>query len=239
MIRGIPKLTDANKAGGKFSKRCTLILTEGDSAKSMAISGLSEVGRDYYGVFPLRGKVVNVKDADVDKILKNAEISNLKKILGLKTGEDYSNKTESNWPLRYGSIMVMTDQDVDGSHIKGLLMNLFYTFWPSLLKINFITALITPIIKATKGKSTMTFYTLTEYDDWKKANKKGKGWHIKYYKGLGTSTSKEAKEYFKNMKKVQYTWEEQNLMNGLILHLIKNVLMIVKIGCKHTIRIRF
>ena len=56
----------------------------------------------------------------------------------------------------------------------------------------------------------MTFYTLTEYDDWKKANKNGKGWHIKYYKGLGTSTSKEAKEYFKNMKKVQYTWEEQN-----------------------------
>ena len=67
MVRGIPKLTDANKAGGKFSKKCTLILTEGDSAKSMAISGLSEVGRDYYGVFPLRGKVVNVKDADVDK----------------------------------------------------------------------------------------------------------------------------------------------------------------------------
>ncbi len=211
MIRGIPKLTDANKAGGKFSKRCTLILTEGDSAKSMAISGLSEVGRDYYGVFPLRGKVVNVKDADVDKILKNAEISNLKKIIGLKTGEDYSNKTEANWPLRYGNIMVMTDQDVDGSHIKGLLMNLFHTFWPSLLKINFMTSLITPIVKATKGKKkVMTFYTLTEYEEWKKANKKGKGWHIKYYKGLGTSTSKEAKEYFKNMKKVQYTWEEQN-----------------------------
>ena len=111
MIRGIPKLTDANKAGGKFSKRCTLILTEGDSAKSMAIAGLSEVGRDYFGVFPLRGKVVNVKDADIDKILKNAEISNLKKILGLKTGEDYSDKTESNWPLRYGKLMIMCDQD--------------------------------------------------------------------------------------------------------------------------------
>ena len=209
MIRGIPKLTDANKAGGKFSKRCTLILTEGDSAKSMAIAGLSEVGRDYFGVFPLRGKVVNVKDADIDKILKNAEISNLKKILGLKTGEDYSGKTESNWPLRYGKLMIMCDQDVDGSHIKGLLMNLFHTFWPSLLKNDFVTSLITPIIKATKSKQVLTFYTLTDYEEWKKANKNGKGWKIKYYKGLGTSTSTEAKEYFKTMKQVIYKWDEQ------------------------------
>ena len=210
MVRGIPKLTDANKAGGKFSKKCTLILTEGDSAKSMAISGLSEVGRDYYGVFPLRGKVVNVKDADIDKILKNQEISNLKKIIGLKTGEDYSNKTEANWPLRYGKIMIMTDQDTDGSHIKGLIMNLFHTFWPSLLKNDFVTSLITPIIKATKGKKVETFYTLTQYEDWKKANKNGKGWYIKYYKGLGTSTSKEAKEYFKNEKTVGYKWNDKS-----------------------------
>ncbi len=209
MIRGIPKLTDANKAGGKFSKRCTLILTEGDSAKSMAISGLSEVGRDYFGVFPLRGKLVNVKDADIDKILKNSEISNLKKIIGLKTGEDYFGKTESNWPLRYGKLMIMCDQDVDGSHIKGLLMNLFHTFWPSLLKDDFVTSLITPIIKATKGKNVITFYTLTDYEDWKKLNKNGKGWKIKYYKGLGTSTAKEAKEYFRTMKNVQYKWNEQ------------------------------
>ena len=62
-IRGIPKLDDANDAGSRNSKQCTLILTEGDSAKTLAVSGLSVVGRDHYGVFPLRGKLLNVRDA--------------------------------------------------------------------------------------------------------------------------------------------------------------------------------
>jgi hypothetical protein len=60
---GIPKLDDANDAGSRSSDKCTLILTEGDSAKALAISGLSVVGRDHYGVFPLRGKLLNVRDA--------------------------------------------------------------------------------------------------------------------------------------------------------------------------------
>lgn len=79
----VPKLDDANWAGSKKSRQCTLILTEGDSAKSMAISGLSVVGRDRYGVFPLRGKILNVKQVDVSRIAANTEITNLKKILGL------------------------------------------------------------------------------------------------------------------------------------------------------------
>ena len=125
-LRGIPKLSDANKAGGRLAHKCTLILTEGDSAKTMAIAGLSEVGRDFYGVFPLKGKVLNVKDTDINKIANNAEITNLKKILGLKTGEVYSPDTKP-WPLRYGKIIIMTDQDVDGTHIKGLVMNVFHS----------------------------------------------------------------------------------------------------------------
>jgi DNA topoisomerase-2 len=79
----VPKLDDANHAGTKHSRECTLILTEGDSAKSMAISGLSVVGRDKYGVFPLRGKILNVKQVDLTRVGANAEITNLKKILGL------------------------------------------------------------------------------------------------------------------------------------------------------------
>ena len=69
-------MDDADWAGGRKSKQCTLILTEGDSAKSMAISGLSVIGRDKYGVFPLRGKVLNVKNADFDKIADNKELCN-------------------------------------------------------------------------------------------------------------------------------------------------------------------
>ena len=77
------KLSDANNAGGKRSKDCTLILTEGDSAKALAEAGLSVVGRDNFGVFPLRGKLLNVREATHDQIIKNQEIQNIKKIMGL------------------------------------------------------------------------------------------------------------------------------------------------------------
>jgi DNA gyrase/topoisomerase IV subunit B len=103
----VPNLDDANRAGTKDSQDCTLILTEGLSAKTMAIAGLSVVGRDKYGVFPLKGKILNVKDAVTAKISANEEITNLKKILGLEQGKDYSDTTS----LRYGRIMIMTDQD--------------------------------------------------------------------------------------------------------------------------------
>ena len=197
-LRDIPKLDDANWAGTRKSHLCTLILTEGDSAKSMAIAGLSVVGRDQYGVFPLKGKVLNVRDASIKQIIGNSEITNIKKILGLESGKKYKDvKT-----LRYGKVMIMTDQDHDGSHIKGLILNLFHSQWPELLDLNYINCMITPIIKASYGNRVKSFYTLTEYHDWNtKYNKKCS---IKYYKGLGTSTSKEAKEYFKDLKINQY-----------------------------------
>ena len=204
-IRDIPKLDDANWAGTRKSDEAILILTEGDSAKSMAISGLSVVGRDRYGVFPLKGKVMNVKDASKEMIMKNAEITNLKKILALESGKEYKN-TKS---LRYGKIMIMTDQDHDGSHIKGLVLNIFQSLWPSLLKLNYITSMITPIIKATKGKKVNSFYTLQEYSDWLKKGNHNK-WHIKYYKGLGTSNAKEAREYFHSMKMNNYIYTDES-----------------------------
>ena len=204
-IRGIAKLDDANWAGTHKSNECVLILTEGDSAKSMAISGLSEVGRNKYGVFPLKGKIMNVKDTNIKKISENEEINNLKKIIGLESNKVYVNIDE----LRYGSIMILTDADTDGSHIKGLLFNMFHTLWPSLIKMeNFVTSMMTPIVKVTKGKLTESFYNLTSYENWKIVNDNGKGWDIKYYKGLGTSTNKEAKEYFKNMKTINYQWSD-------------------------------
>jgi DNA topoisomerase-2 len=166
---GIPKLDDANFAGTKKSKQTRLILTEGDSAKAFAMSGLSKIGRDNYGVFPLKGKLLNVKDQSSDKILKNAEITNLKQILGLKQGYKYKSLDET----RYGGVIILTDQDVDGSHIKGLVMNMFHTFWPELLKLGFVKSLVTPIVKAFKGKESLSFYTLTDYENWKKENKKG------------------------------------------------------------------
>ena len=200
----VPKLDDANLAGTKESKNCTLILTEGDSAKTTAIAGLSVIGRDYYGVFPMRGKIMNVKDVSYQKISDNAEITALKKILGLEQNKDYSNDINS---LRYGKIMIMTDQDHDGSHIKGLLFNVFETLWSSLYKFDgFMTSLLTPIIKATnsQSKEIISFYNLTDYENWNESLNNKNQWKIKYYKGLGTSTDEEAKDYFKNMRKITY-----------------------------------
>jgi len=212
-LTGIPKLDDANKAGTKESSKCTLILTEGDSAKAFAMAGLGIIGRDYFGVFPLKGKLLNVREATVKQLSENEEINNLKQIIGLKHNIDYLDDNNFS-QLRYGRILVLTDQDADGSHIKGLFMNFVHCIWPSLLRRNFITSLSTPIVKATKGKDVITFYNLTEYEKWKDSANTN-GYKTKYYKGLGTSTSAEAKEYFIDIedKLINYFW--QNAEKGL------------------------
>ncbi len=207
-IRGIPKYMGANYAGGTKSYECTLILCEGDSAKAGIISGLSKEDRNNIGVFPLKGKLLNTKDITQKKINDNEEITNIKKILGLVTNKKYNNIVEIKKSLRYGKILIMTDQDLDGSHIKGLCINLFHTLWEDLLKINFIGYVNTPIIKAKKGNKNLSFYNDHEYMTWKNENNTS-GWKIKYYKGLGTSTSKEFKEYFKQKKEVMFEYGEE------------------------------
>lgn len=197
-LKGIPKLEDANDAGTKNSMLCTLILTEGDSAKTLAVSGLGVVGRDHYGVFPLRGKLLNVRDATHKQILENAEINNLIKILGLQYKKKYESVDDLK-SLRYGKLMIMTDQDQDGSHIKGLLINFIHSNWPELLRHKFMEEFITPIVKATKKKEELSFFSIPEFEEWKNNTPNHTTYNIKYYKGLGTSTSKEAKEYFQNM----------------------------------------
>merc|ERR1712176_528390 len=140
-VLGVPKLEDANEAGGKHASECSLILTEGDSAKALAVAGLSVIGRDRFGVFPLRGKLLNVRDVQQRQIAENKEIMNIVKILGLSFGQ----KGDTS-KMRYGSVMIMADQDYDGSHIKGLLINFFHYWWPDLLKCNnFVKEFVTPI----------------------------------------------------------------------------------------------
>jgi len=206
-ITGIPKLDDATYAGTMKSHECTLILTEGDSAKAMALSGLSQEQRKYFGVFPLRGKLLNVKDTSLRKVEHTEEIANLKKIVGLESGREYPDVRA----LRYGRILIMTDQDYDGAHIRGLLINLFHELWHTLLAVpGFLAYMATPIVKATKGTKTMSFYTQYEYEEWKKTS--GNGWKVKYYKGLGTSTRTEAQDYFKqlNIRPYSYTGKDSD-----------------------------
>ncbi len=204
-VRGIPKLVDANDAGGASSDKCILILCEGDSAKAGIMSGLSTTDRNTIGVYPLRGKLFNVRGELPKRISEVKEIHEIKQIIGLEAGKKYTPE-EAKKLLRYGKVLFMTDQDLDGSHIKGLCINLFDSEWATLLAIpGFIGFMNTPIIKARKGTQEKLFYNDGEYEQWKTANASSlKGWSFKYYKGLGTSTGKEFKEYFANKKIVNF-----------------------------------
>ena len=190
-LKGIPKLSDASCAGTTQSKYCSLIVTEGDSAAAMATAGLSVVGRKHYGVFPLKGKLLNVRNASKKSLLQNKEIQNVMKILGLQLGKQYTDTSA----LRYGHLIIMTDQDVDGFHIVGLLLNFIHFFWPSLTSTGFIKRFVTPLVKCKKKE----FFDVPTFHAWHENHPTVK--KIKYYKGLGTSTNKEAKEYFSNLDK--------------------------------------
>ena len=208
-IRNIPKLVDANFAGTNKSKDCILILCEGDSAKSGIISGLSREDRNNIGVYPMKGKMFNIRGESVTKIGENKEINEIKQILGLEHGKVYTNDLVKS-KLRYGKLLFMTDQDLDGSHIKGLGINMIDSEWNSLIEIpEFIGYMNTPILKATKGKEIVEFYNNGEYEIWKDRDDIDVSkWSIKYYKGLGTSTSKEFKEYFAKKKIVNFVNSE-------------------------------
>ena len=209
-IKGIPKLTDANWAGTEKSKDCTLIFCEGDSAKTGVISGLSPEDRNIFGVYPLKGKVMNTRGGNSKDINANKEIIEIKKILGLETGKEYSTIEDVHKSLRYSRVVFMTDQDLDGSHIKGLCINLFQNEWLSLVRIpGFIGFMNTPILKAKKGQQELRFYNDGEYNAWKNnAATDTRGWNIKYYKGLGTSTKAEFVDYFKEKKFVGFEYTE-------------------------------
>ena len=213
-IRGIHKLIDANFAGTVKSKQCTLILCEGDSAKAGIVSGLSKDDRNTIGVYPMKGKIFNVRGESLKRINENKEIIEIKQILGLETGKTYTSESAEKC-LRYNSVLFMTDQDLDGSHIKGLGLNLFQDQWNSLSTLdNFLGFMNTPILKAKKNGQEKLFYNEGEYNLWKQENDT-KGWNVKYYKGLGTSTGKEFKEYFAN-KKIVYFNHEGSVSDNII-----------------------
>ncbi|KAI1437968.1 DNA topoisomerase [Xylaria sp. CBS 124048] len=201
------KLVDANLAGSKHGPECTLILTEGDSAKSLAVAGRAILDPDRFGVFPLRGKMLNVRDASIEQISKNQEIQNIKQFLGLKHKQNYTDTKG----LRYGHLMIMADQDHDGTHIKGLLINFLQIQYPSLLKIpGFFQEFITPIVRVWQGSNpkkplrSKAFYTQPEYEEWRAAHKAElHKWELKYYKGLGTSSNEDAQIYFNDLERHQ------------------------------------
>lgn len=197
MIDGYDK---ANNAGGVKSKDCTLIVCEGLSAKTFAVDGISKgldgkKGRDWFGIYPLRGKMLNARNATPTAIKNNAVITNLMKIIGL----DYGNPDKLD-KLNYGCLCIITDADVDGIHIEGLILNFFHSLFPKLLTRNFVISMKTPILRIGK-----TYYfdergamAALQNKETRNVNHK-----VKYYKGLGAIEPKETDKVF-GIKMLQF-----------------------------------
>lgn len=209
-VQSIPKYEKALKLSSK--QPSSLYLTEGDSAKALAVAGFSVVGRDHNGVFPLRGKLVNVQGMSAMKALEHKEIKYLTQILGLDPNTSYTQATALQLPYRH--LVIFTDQDTDGAHIMGLVLNWLRTFYPTLLEAlpDFVHRFATPIIRAKVGGETRAFFSQAEYEQWLGDRKPTA---VKYFKGLGTSTGEDAKRYFTNIDEhrfpLRYTGQPCNM----------------------------
>ena len=193
----VDKYESALWSGTAKSNRCSLFLCEGDSAKAMIMAGFSEIGRKQYGCFPLKGKMINVKKNSLRKNLANTEIANLVKILGLPPPWRVVGG-ERQGRLRYHKVVIVCDQDPDGSHIKGLIINFFHTYYPELLRSEgFLNVFHTPIVVGKYRQEKHMFFTLQEFNTFRRSAPAG--WKFKWYKGLGTSNASEAKDYFRHM----------------------------------------
>jgi len=214
------KLMDAMNAGGPESYRCTLLITEGDGAANFAIKGIENGG--YTGALPLKGKLLNVGICTVEEYAHNKEIIEMKKALGLKEGIDYSTE-ESRLQLRYGSLVIMTDQDRDGAHIRMLVMNFFRWKYPTLLKPtidgkcpSFVQIMETPYIRIKDGSNIRAFFYEREYQDWvtdpkvtDKERERRSRCEMTVFKGLGSSSDAQLLEAFQIGKIITPTWDEK------------------------------
>ncbi|PCJ24634.1 MAG: hypothetical protein COA94_07205 [Rickettsiales bacterium] len=195
----VDTVEDANFAGHRTKYRfCKLYVVEGKSAMAYAIKAISsmEGRRDFNGAFPMKGKPLNVM-RHPNKVFENQEILNLKKVLGLRENVDYKLKINFS-KLRYGSMVIAADSDVDGKHILGLIINLFNCKYRSLLELGYVKYMRTPIVRVSRGKITKKFYTMDQYKAWCLSTNPKQKWKHDYLKGLGTSTDAYIKDDTEN-----------------------------------------
>lgn len=211
----VPKFVDATET--KDRSKCMLFLTEGDSAAKAIISAKTSANAKFIGSYPLRGKPLNVCDVTIKDLIgkenakgekKNSIFENLMIIMGLNLGVPVKDVSE----LRFGKLIIMSDQDLDGFHINGLMINMIYQFWPELFKLGVIYRFRTPLIRVfmdDKAKTIHNFYTEDEFKVWKASNLKAK-YKMRYYKGLGTNDSKDFQSYLQDMNThlIPYTIED-------------------------------
>lgn len=206
-VKSISKLVEANFAGTKQSSKCTLFLCEGLSAKTMVDSGICILGHDYYGCYPLQGKLLNTRNVNDVKYHANKELNDIKVILGLEDGKTYKDVNS----LRYGKVVCVKDADSDGADIMGLIMNFFDTKFKSLLQIpGFFSEFISPMIQIKTKDKMIPFYNEVEYKKYLQTTTL-KNFSVKFIKGLATNEDSDIKNYFKNYKDncIQIIFDEE------------------------------
>ena len=164
----------------KDASKCEIFIVEGDSA-----GGSAKMARNrmYQAILPIRGKILNVEKASIDKVLANAEIKTMINAFGCGFSEGYGNDFDIT-KLRYDKIIIMADADVDGAHISTLLLTLFYRFMPELIFEGHVYIAMPPLYKAMPSRGAEDYL----YDDkaLERYRKRHKGpFHLQRYKGLG------------------------------------------------------
>ena len=182
-----------SKLADCFSKNrmeCEIYITEGDSA-----SGNLKTARDneFQAVMPVRGKILNTQKATLDKIQKNAEIMTMIDAFGLTIDTKSMKVTYNKDDLRYGKIIIMSDADVDGAHIKNLFYTFIWNFCPELIKDGYIYAGVPPLYKVTIGKEYKYIKNDEELEKFKKENP-NKNIQVNRMKGLGEMSVEETEQ---------------------------------------------
>ena len=170
--------------------KCEIYIVEGDSAGG----NLKQVrNNEFQAVFPLRGKMLNTQKASLDKILKNAEVVNLIKAFGLQISSDGKRVVYNKNSIRYGKIIIMSDADVDGAHIKNLFYTFIWNFIPDLITDGFIYAGVPPLYRLRTNKEVLYLKDEEALEEFKSSHDLSK-YHMSRLKGLGEMSPEETEE---------------------------------------------